>query len=93
MPVDIKMKNDREDETRPCIDGHTLRSESMGQRPHLVYEYKGYTPDLSGWRVMKQKLAEIDKKGNLGWSSSGKPFRKLRPYDIVKVMTNKIMRS
>ena len=93
MPVDIKMKDDREDKTRPFIDRPMLRPKSMGQRPYLVYAYKGYTPDLSGWRVIKQKLAEIDKKGNSGWFSSGKPFEKLRPDDVVKVMTSKIMRS
>jgi DNA modification methylase len=56
-----------------------LRSKSMGKRPNLVYEYKGFTPDSSGWRMTKEKLVELDKKGDLGWSSNNKPFRKLRP--------------
>ena len=53
----------------------------MGTRPNLVYEYKGYTPDASGWRVNLEKLIDIDKKGNLGWSNTGKPYRKIRPED------------
>ncbi len=53
----------------------------MGPRPTLVYEYKGYTPPSCGWRVTKENLAEIDGKGDLGWTSNGKPFRKLRPED------------
>ncbi len=53
----------------------------MGDRPNLVYEYKGYTPPRSGWRVNLQKLIKIDEEGNLGWSKNNVPFRKLRPED------------
>jgi adenine specific DNA methylase Mod len=77
----MKIKYDRADETGPFTDGPILRSPSMGDRPNLVYEYNGYTPGAFGWRVTKEKLIEIDKKGNLGWSSTGKPYRKLRPED------------
>ncbi|MCL2130892.1 MAG: site-specific DNA-methyltransferase [Lentimicrobiaceae bacterium] len=59
--------------------GPVLRGKSMGTRPNLVYEYKGFTPSASGWRMVKEKLIELDENGDLGWSSSGKPFRKLRP--------------
>lgn len=75
----LELKYDRHDEIGPFTDGPILRSHSMGARPNLVYEYKGYAPDSAGWRVAKNKLIEIDKAGNLGWSASGKPYRKLRP--------------
>ncbi len=75
----MEKKYDRRDEKGPFTDGPILRSPSMGERPNLVYEYRGYTPDTSGWRVVREKLVEIDEAGNLGWSSTGKPYRKLRP--------------
>ena len=65
----------------PYYDGPIVRSVSMGPRPTLVYEYKEYTPPSCGWRVTKENLTEIDAKGDLGWTSNGKPFRKLRPED------------
>jgi adenine-specific DNA-methyltransferase len=62
-------------------DGPVVRSMSMGPRPTMVYEYKGYTPPVCGWRLSKDKLIELDANGDLGWTSNGKPFRKLRPED------------
>ncbi|KAA0266093.1 MAG: hypothetical protein EDM75_00750 [Chlorobiota bacterium] len=57
-----------------------FRSLSMGERPNLCYEYKGVSsPNRAGWKVSKPKLIEIDERGDLGWSSSGIPFRKFRP--------------
>lgn len=75
---ELEKKYDRKDELGRFTDGPILRSASMGERPNLAYEYKGYTPPY-GWRVEKSKLEKIDNQGNLGWSSTGKPFRKLRP--------------
>ncbi len=77
----MKNKYDRVDKIGDFTDGPIIRGASMGERPNLVYEYKGYTPDAFGWRVEKSKLEEIDVKGNLGWSNNGKPYRKLRPQD------------
>ncbi|MCZ9993716.1 hypothetical protein [Brachyspira hyodysenteriae] len=31
--------------------------------------------------MSKDKLIALDNAGNLGWSSNGRPFRKLRPED------------
>ncbi len=59
--------------------GPVIRGASMGKRPNLVYEYKGYTPKEWGWRMTKEKLIELDNEGNLGWSTKGVPYRKLRP--------------
>lgn len=78
---ELKIKYDRTDEHGAFTDGPILRSPSMGDRLNLVYQYKGYTPGNYGWRVPLEKLVEIDLKGNLGWSSTGKPYRKLRPED------------
>lgn len=69
------------DERGRWDDGPILRSESMGARPNLVYEYKGFTPGPSGWRVSREKLEEIDRAGNLYWTSTNRPRRKLRPDD------------
>jgi site-specific DNA-methyltransferase (adenine-specific) len=62
-------------------DGPILRSDSMGPRPNLVYEYKGFTPGPAGWRMEREKLEEIDQAGNLYWTATNRPRRKLRPGD------------
>ncbi len=72
------------DEHGPYADGPILRSGSMGARPNLVYEYKGFTPGPAGWRVKREVLEEIDRKGNLAWTKTGAVRRKLRPEDIEK---------
>ena len=76
--AELQIKYDRTDKIGRFTDGPILRSASMGERLNLVYEYKGYTPTSAGWRVTKPKLEEIDRLGNLGWSSKGHPYRKLR---------------
>jgi site-specific DNA-methyltransferase (adenine-specific) len=78
---ELNEKYDRKDEIGRFTDGPIIRSPSMGERPNLAYDYKGFNPGIWGWRVERTKLEEIDKKGNLGWSSNGKPYRKLRPED------------
>ncbi len=75
----LAVKYDREDDYGPFTDGPILRSPSMGDRPNLVYEYNGFMPGSFGWRVVIDKLREIDAVGNLGWTSKGQPYRKLRP--------------
>lgn len=52
-----------------------IRTASMGPRPNLAYEYKGYTPQW-GWRMIKEKVAALDKEGMLIWSSRGRPYVK-----------------
>ena len=54
---------------------NVIRSASMGPRPNLAYEYKGYRPEW-GWRVIRQKLEQIDADGRLQWSKSGVPYLK-----------------
>jgi DNA modification methylase len=52
-----------------------VRTASMGPRPNLVYEYRGYTPEW-GWRQVRGKVEALDNQGRLAWSSSGRPYLK-----------------
>ncbi len=54
---------------------HIIRSASMGERPNLAYEYKGYTPEW-GWRVVREKLEVIDADNRIEWSKSRRPYLK-----------------
>jgi hypothetical protein len=54
---------------------HIIRSASMGPRPNLAYEYKGYTPQW-GWRMVREKLEALDKDNRIEWSKSGRPYLK-----------------
>lgn len=80
-PEELAVKYDRKDEVGPFTDGPIIRGASMGVRPNLCYTYKGYKPGPYGWRGEKELIESIDAKGNLGWSATGKPYRKLRPED------------
>lgn len=78
-PDEIAEKYNRKDSIGRYYDAPILRSNGMGERPNLVYEYKGFTAGSAGWRMKKSALEKLDLEGNLGWSKTGKPFRKLRP--------------
>jgi site-specific DNA-methyltransferase (adenine-specific) len=52
-----------------------IRTASMGPRPNLAYEYKGYIPKW-GWRMERGKLEKLDAEGSIIWSKSGRPYRK-----------------
>ena len=81
-PDALSRKYPYKDEHGPYADGPILRSGSMGERPNLVYTYKGFTPAPAGWRVKREALEDIDKSGNLAWTKTGGVRRKLRPSDI-----------
>lgn len=68
---------------------HIIRTASMGLRPNLSYDYKGYLPEY-GWRVVKEKLEALDEDGKLTWSSTGRPYLKryLSEQKGVPVTTN-----
>lgn len=76
---EMSLRNTHRDAAGPYYSGPLLRSASMGHRPNLVYEYKGFTPGPEGWRMTKDKLEELDARGDLMWTSSGIPRRKIRP--------------
>jgi site-specific DNA-methyltransferase (adenine-specific) len=68
-----------QDEMGRYMSGPILRSGSMGARPNLVYEYGGFTPGPAGWRMTRAKVAALDAAGDLYWTSTGQPRRKVRP--------------
>lgn len=63
-----------------------IRSASMGPRPNLVYEYRGFTPP-HGWRVSREKLEALDNDNRLYWAKTGTPYLKRyldeQPGEIV----------
>ncbi len=52
-----------------------VRSASMGPRPNLAYEYKGYTPEW-GWRMVREKIEKLDSEERIAWSRNGRPYLK-----------------
>ena len=78
---EISEKYPKKDERGGYLEYPILRSASKGERPNLVYEYKGFTPPKWGWVIKKEKLMEIDKRGDLGWRKNGAPFRKYRSWE------------
>lgn len=79
--AELVEKYPKKDEKGRYLEYPILRSASKGERPNLVYEYKGFTPPKWGWVIKKEKLEEIDKRGDLGWRPNGAPFRKYRPLE------------
>jgi site-specific DNA-methyltransferase (adenine-specific) len=54
-----------------------FRSKSMGSRPNLCYEWRGFkNPHLSGWRLSKERLEEEYQKGNVIITIDGKLERR-----------------
>lgn len=52
-----------------------IRTASMGPRPNLAYEYKGYTPKW-GWRMVREKVEALDADDRIEWGKSGRPYLK-----------------
>jgi DNA modification methylase len=52
-----------------------IRTASMGPRPNLAYEYKGYRPQW-GWRMVRAKVEALDRDNRIQWSKSGRPYLK-----------------
>ncbi|MBX9814918.1 MAG: hypothetical protein A4S12_10405 [Proteobacteria bacterium SG_bin5] len=77
----LKKMYPNEDEKGRWMSGPMLRSDSMGPRPNLVFEYKGYTPGWAGWRMKVEKVRALDEAGDVYWTSSGIPRRKVRPTE------------
>lgn len=70
-----------EDEKGRYMSGPMLRSGSMGARPNLVFEYGGFTPGPAGWRMNREKVAALDGQGDVYWTATGQPRRKVRPTE------------
>jgi len=86
----IDKKYPKTDEKGQYYEYPILRSKSKGKRPNLVYEYNGFTPPDFGWVVNKEKLKEIDERGDLGWRTNGQPFRKFRPEEDPGILINNL---
>ncbi|MCR9150218.1 MAG: DNA methyltransferase [Rhodobacteraceae bacterium] len=71
----IKSHYRHEDKRGRHRHDNIIRSQSMGPRPNLSYEYSGFTPPY-GWRVKREKLEELDADNRLYWSRSGTPYLK-----------------
>ena len=54
---------------------HIIRTASMGPRPNLSYEYKGYKPEW-GWRMVRDKVEALDRDERIAWSKTGRPYLK-----------------
>ena len=54
-----------------------FRQPSMKDRPNLCYEYNGIkNPHSAGWRVSKERLKEMDERGEIIWRDGKTPLRK-----------------
>ncbi|MDD9993144.1 MAG: DNA methyltransferase [Rhodospirillales bacterium] len=76
---DIEKRFPSVDDKGRFMSGPLLRSQSMGERPNLVFEFQGYTPGSSGWRMGRDKLQAIYDSGDFYFTSRGIPRRKFRP--------------
>lgn len=66
----------RFEDERGCYRLHEIiRTASMGPRPNLAYEYKGYRPEW-GWRQVREKVEALDRDGRITWSTTGRPYLK-----------------
>ena len=67
--------------------GSIFRALSMGDRPNLCYEWRGFrNPHPSGWRLSKKRLEEEYQKGNIVIRKDGKLERRqfLEDYPGIK---------
>ncbi len=51
--------------------------DSPNPRPNLMYEWKGYSPPVKGWRYSKERMAELDAAGEI-WYPQDKTKRLAR---------------
>ena len=76
---DIETAFPRVDEKGRFKRRSPFRAPGLGQRPNLVYPYKGVLPPHeSGWTVKRERLAELDEAGEIEWEN-GVLWRKQRP--------------
>jgi adenine-specific DNA-methyltransferase len=51
-----------------------------GYRPNLCYEYKSYKPHRNGWKISKEKMAELDRQGRLYFPTDPSGRIRLKRY-------------
>ena len=70
---------------------HIWRNPSMGDRPNLCYEWRGFrNPHPSGWRLSKEKMEEEYQKGNIVIRPDGKLERRKYEDDYRGVSINNV---
>ncbi len=74
----LKKFNQKDEQGKKFYTGIPIfRSKSMGDRPNLCYEWKGFkNPHPSGWRLSKERLEEEYQKGNIVITKDGKLERR-----------------
>ncbi|MCH9844767.1 MAG: GIY-YIG nuclease family protein [Alphaproteobacteria bacterium] len=80
----ISKKFDKSDEKgRLYYTGIPIfRAKSMGARPNLCYQWRGFiSPHPSGWRLSKERLEEEYQKGNIIISTDGKKIERRKYLD------------
>ena len=80
-PAEFEKRYNMRDEKGPFMSGPLLRSASMGPRPNLIFEFRGFTPGPAGWRMKREKLEELDSQGDIFFTQTGLPRRKVRPTE------------
>lgn len=71
-------KTDEHGRKYQAPSGTIFRALSMGLRPNLCYEWRGFrNPHPSGWRLSKERLEEEYQKGNIVIRKDGKLERRL----------------
>ena len=100
--IEAKFNKTDKDGRKYRDDSSSLfRAKSMGPRPNLCYEWKGFrNPSPAGWRLCKERLEEEFQKGNIVIREDGKLERRqyledypgYKPgnlwYDIPPVLGN-----
>lgn len=71
-PTYVKRFYRHEDKRGKWMSDVIERSQTMGERPNLSYEFNGYTPDW-GWRVRREKLEALAAEDRIAWSRNGRP--------------------
>ncbi len=77
IDVDKKFTKSDENNRRYYTGIPIFRSKTMGDRPNLCYEWRGFkNPHPSGWRLSKDRLEEEYQKGNVIITQDGKIERR-----------------
>ncbi len=75
--------NKTDEKTRPYYTGIPIFcAKSMGARPNLCYEWRGFkNPYPSGWRLSKARIEEEYQKGNIVISADGRKIERRKYLD------------
>lgn len=65
---------------------------SPNPRPNLTYSYKGYPPPPNGWRIVREKMEQLDREGRLYFpkNPNGRICLKYYLEDLKGVVVNNL---